>query len=261
MVYSEDDVPLARQMSVCVVIPTYNEAPNIPQLIYRIKTLGIPDLLLLFVDDNSPDGTADLSELLGKESGVTVKVIRRLAKFGLGTAYREGFRWALEEDFNFIIQMDADLSHPPECIPKMLKLLEVYQVVIGSRYVAHGSVDKNWSWSRKLLSWFGNYAIRKIAGLNVVDSTSGFKAYRKSALNSIDFDKTKCRGFGFQVEVVYLCQLLGFKMVELPIVFLDRQVGTSKMSMGIIIEAVIKIVQMRFTFSKDTGKNWQNKGL
>jgi len=244
----ETDIDLSRHTPVCIVIPTYNEADNIPQLVSRIDSLGISDLVLLLVDDNSPDGTADLADLIGKDFEVSVKVLRRSAKAGLGTAYIEGFHWALDRDFNAIIQMDADLSHPPEYITKMLKLLDVCQVVVASRYMNSGSVDKNWNWTRKLLSRVGNYGVRKIAGLKLSDATSGFKAYRKSTLALIDFELTKCKGFGFQCEIAYMCQVMGFKIFELPIVFPRRQFGNSKMSLGIIAEAIVKIIRIRVKF-------------
>jgi len=246
----QNKIDSSRHTSICVVIPTYNEGHNIPRLIARLEALGISDLTILLVDDNSPDGTADLAESMGKDSDICVCILRRTAKSGLGTAYIKGFHWALERDFNMVIQMDADLSHAPECIPKMLQLLDRYQVVVGSRYIANGSVDKHWHWARKFLSWMGNYGIRKIAGLNVNDVTSGFKAYRRSALSCIDFDLVRCRGFGFQSEIAYICQLMNFKIVELPITFSDRQLGNSKMSLGIVTEAIVKIIRMRVKFRK-----------
>ena len=151
----------------------------------------------------------------------------------------------MERELNVIIQMDADLSHSPEYIPKMLQLLDKYQVVVGSRYITNGVVGEDWHWTRKFISWIGNYAIRKIAYLQINDVTSGFKAYRRSALSCIDFDLARCKGFGFQCEIAYICQLMGLKIVELPIIFSDRQLGTSKMSLGIIMEAVVKMIYIR----------------
>lgn len=236
---------LYSSTSICIVVPTYNEADNVPQLITGIEALGISDLTLVLVDDNSPDGTADLAESVGKNSDICVYVLRGRSKSGLGTAYVKGFRWVLEREFNVIIQMDADLSHSPEYIPKMLQLLDKYQVVVGSRYITNGVVDEDWHWTRKFISWIGNYAIRKIAYLQINDVTSGFKAYRRSALSCIDFDLARCKGFGFQSEIAYICQLMGLKIVELPIIFSDRQLGTSKMSLGIIMEAVVKMIYIR----------------
>ena len=162
--------------SVCVVIPTYNEADNLASLVVRIFDLNIDGLRLIIVDDSSPDGTGELARSLSLE--YEIKVISRPSKEGLGTAYKEGFGFALSTDCNFVIQMDADLSHRPEYIPEMLELLKKYDVVVGSRYVDGGVTDQGWSRSRSILSGVGNFGIKLVAGINVNDATSGFKAFR-----------------------------------------------------------------------------------
>ena len=237
--------------AAAIVVPTYNEAENLPLLAERIFSLGVPDMRIIVVDDNSPDGTADVARALRDHYGSRLDIIERSAKNGLGTAYKVGFRQAIEQDANYVIQMDADLSHAPEYIPEFLKELERADVVVGSRYTAGGGVDKEWRFRRHLLSALANYGIRAVVGLKVRDSTTGFKAFRADALRAIDFDEFRCKGFGFQAEVAYACQRRGHRVVEYPITFYDRAHGESKLSLSIILEALWRLFLLR----------WQQKAL
>ena len=230
---------------VAVVVPTYNEAENMPELVSRLFSLGIDDLRLYIVDDNSPDGTAEIARRLSAERDGRIEVISRRAKLGLGTAYIAGFTRALDDGRDYIIQMDADLSHAPDHLPVMLRKLEDADVVVGSRYTEGGGSDPNWGIERRLLSAFGNHLIRFVTGLEVRDVTSGFKAYRADALSSLDMDAFRCKGFGFQSEVAYQCQSKGHVALEHPIIFIDRTKGKSKMSLHIIVEAVWKLTLLR----------------
>ena len=230
---------------VAVVAPTYNEAANMPELVSRLFSLGIGDLRLYIVDDNSPDGTAEVARGLSGEHDGRIEVISRRAKLGLGTAYVTGFTRALEDGCDYVVQMDADLSHVPDHLPVMLRKLEGADVVVGSRYTEGGGSDPGWGLRRRLLSSFGNHVIRLVTGLRVKDVTSGFKAYTAVALSSLDMDSFRCKGFGFQSEVAFQCQSKGYVVLEHPIVFIDRTKGKSKMSMHIIIEAIWKLTLLR----------------
>ena len=230
---------------VAVVAPTYNEAANMPELVSRLFSLGIDDLRLYIVDDNSPDGTAEVARGLSGEHEGRIEVISRRAKLGLGTAYVAGFARALEDGCDYVVQMDADLSHVPDHLPVMLRKLEGADVVVGSRYTEGGGSDPGWGLKRRLLSAFGNHVIRFVTGLRVKDVTSGFKAYTAVALGSLDMDSFRCKGFGFQSEVAFQCQSRGYVVLEHPIVFIDRTKGKSKMSMHIIVEAIWKLTLLR----------------
>ena len=231
---------------VTVVVPTYNEANNLPELADRVFALDIPNTRLIVVDDNSPDGTADVArELAGRFKG-KLDVIRRPAKLGLGTAYIEGFSRALAQESEYVVQMDADLSHPPEYIPALLEGLRRADVVVGSRYVRGGRIDHSWSLKRRLLSQFANFGFRIAAGLKVRDTTSGFKAYRASALRSLALSQLRCSGFGFQAEVAFVCQRQRYRVAEYPIVFTDRARGKSKMSAFIVLEALWRLLLLRW---------------
>lgn len=232
--------------TAAIVVPTYNEAENLPLLAERIFSLGVPDMRIIVVDDNSPDGTADVAQALGDRYDNRLDLIERSAKSGLGTAYKIGFRHAIEQHANYVIQMDADLSHAPEYIPEFLRELEHADVVVGSRYTEGGGVDKEWRFRRHLLSALANHGIRAVVGLKVKDSTTGFKAFRADALRAIDFDEFRCKGFGFQAEVAYACQRRGHRVVEYPITFYDRAHGESKLSLGIILEAFWRLFLLRW---------------
>jgi dolichol-phosphate mannosyltransferase len=231
---------------VAVVVPTYNEAANLPELAERIFALGISNARLIVVDDSSPDGTAQLARELSRKFDGRVEVIQRPGKQGLGTAYVQGFSRALAEGADYVLQMDADLSHAPEYIPSFLEALKDADVVVGSRYARGGGVDKKWSLKRRLLSSSANLGIRTAAGLRVKDATSGFKAFRSSVLKSLEGVKFQCRGFGFQAEVAHACQRRGYKVVEYPIIFVDRTKGKSKMSFSIIFEALWRLWLLRW---------------
>ncbi len=223
-------------MDVLVVLPTFNESENIDRVLRRIRG-ALGDATILVVDDGSPDGTADIAETIGKELG-NIEVMRRHEKSGLGSAYRAGFRWGLDRGFDACIEMDADLSHEPEALPELVApLSEGHDLAIGSRYVPGGSIP-NWAWHRRLLSRGGNVYASTLLGLGVADSTSGFRAYSASILDRIDLEDIKAEGYGFQIEMTYEAKRAGAAVVEVPIRFVDRVDGESKMSMSIVVEAL-----------------------
>ncbi len=223
-------------MDVLVVLPTYNESENIEHVLRRIRS-ALPAATVLVVDDGSPDGTAVLAEVLGKELG-SIEVLRRTAKSGLGSAYRAGFRWGLDRGFDACIEMDADLSHEPEALPSLVAPLEEgKELTIGSRYIP-GGVIPNWAWHRRLLSRGGNLYASALLGLGVADATAGFRAYAASLLERIDLDQVRAEGYGFQIEMTYAARRAGADIVEVPIRFVDRVEGESKMSAFIIVEAL-----------------------
>jgi dolichol-phosphate mannosyltransferase len=223
-------------MNVLVVLPTYNEAENVDRVLRRIHQ-ALPSATVLVVDDGSPDGTAEIAEVLGKELG-NIEVMRRLEKAGLGSAYRAGFRWGLDQGFDACVEMDADLSHEPEALPELIAPLSAgHEVVIGSRYVPGGSIP-DWTWHRRLLSRGGNVYASLLLGLGVADSTAGFRAYSASVLDRIDLDQVKAEGYGFQIEMTYHAKRAGASVIEVPIRFVDRVEGESKMSLFIVIEAL-----------------------
>lgn len=232
-----------------VVIPTYNEAENIPKLVGELFALGIPDLSILIVDDNSPDGTGEIAEEIASRHPDLVHVIRRPAKMGLGTAYVTGFRYALERGARYIIQMDADFSHSPSYIPIMLDKIQDYDVVIGSRYVPGGKVDERWGLNRVLLSWWANVVyVPLILGLRIKDSTSGFRCYRREVLEAIGLARVRSNGYVFQVEMAYLCDKLGFRIAEIPIYFEDRRIGKSKMDFPVKLEAALRVWEIKWRY-------------
>ncbi len=232
-----------NQPRLAVVVPTYNEADNLPELVKRLFALSIPNARLIVVDDGSPDGTGAVATELGRQTDGRVELIQRNEKLGLGTAYVTGFKRALVAA-DYVVQMDADLSHKPEYLPGMLEDLGKADVVVGSRYVSGGGVDESWSIYRRFLSYGGNVGIRAISGVKVKDATSGFKAFRSSALGALDLDALRCKGFAFQAEVAHACQRKGHRVVEHPIVFDDRVRGQSKMSLGIVLEAVWRLLPL-----------------
>ena len=199
----------------------------------------------MIVDDSSPDGTAEVGRRLSGVYQGRIQVIQRTGKQGLGTAYLVGFDQALQDGVGYIVQMDADLSHAPEEVPRLLHLLRRYDVAVGSRYVDGGGVDADWSTRRRLLSYLANLGIRGIAGLGVRDATSGFKAYRASVIRSLAQGGFRCKGFGFQTEVAHACQRMGCEVAEHPILFVDRARGRSKMSVNIALEALWQLAFLR----------------
>lgn len=227
-------------MRTLVVIPTYQEAANITALLAAIHDAA-PDVHVLVVDDNSPDGTAALAEAAAAESGA-VKVLRRPGKAGLGSAYRHGFRVALDEGYEAIVSMDADFSHDPAVIPQLLAALDGADAAIGSRYVPGGGTP-NWPVHRRLLSRWGNRYTCALLGLRVRDATSGFRAYRAGALAAIEPDTTQAEGYAFLTELVRRLTLQRRAIVEVPITFVDRRYGVSKMSGRIILESMVRVTR------------------
>lgn len=232
-------------MKVVVVIPTYNEAENLEDLASAIFSLPIPDISLLIIDDNSPDGTGDIADSLAKRHRDRFKVLHRKQKLGLGTAYIQGFREAIAWGAEVIVEMDADFSHDPKYLTLLVENIQDNDVVVASRYTKGGEADRDWGVSRIMLSGFGNLYASLFTGVKVKDSTSGFKAFRKHVIESMDFDSFICKGFAFQIEMAYLCQKQGFRITEIPVKFTDRRKGVSKINYRIIIEALIKIPMMR----------------
>ena len=230
-------------MSTFVVIPTYNERENIERLIPTILGLS-PDLEVLVVDDASPDGTGEYVESLCK-GNPRVHVVHREGKLGLGSAYIRGFKEVLQTGAARIVQMDADFSHDPEMIPEMLGELDGHDVVIGSRYLKGANVV-NWPLSRLFLSYFANVYARVVTGLPLCDSTGGFKCFRSNVLASIELDRVHSDGYSFQIEINFRCWRKGFRIKEIPIVFVDRHAGTSKMSRRIVWEAVWVVWRLGF---------------
>lgn len=235
-------------MKLTIIIPTYNEAENLPKLVASLFALSLDQLTVLVVDDNSTDGTGEIADGLAAEYKGRFSVIHRSGKLGLGTAYIEGFERALAEKADAIGQMDADFSHPVEKIPVMLEALNSCDSVIGSRYVTGGNVDQDWPLWRKRLSAFGNFYARTILGLPVRDATGGFRLWRRETLLQMPLDMVRSNGYAFQVEITYIAHRLGFKFKEIPIYFADRRWGISKMSFRIQSEAAIRVWQMLFSY-------------
>jgi dolichol-phosphate mannosyltransferase len=222
-----------------IVLPTYQEADNVATVLRRIRA-AVPTARILVVDDNSPDGTAPLAEAVGSELG-GIDVLRRTAKAGLGSAYRDGMRWGLDHGFEIVVEMDADLSHDPADLPRLLSGVEDgADLVVGSRYIPGGSIPA-WSWSRRILSRQGNRYAAILLHLPVTDATSGFRAYRASVLAEMGLDRVRADGYGFQIEMVYRVAAAGAKVVEIPIRFADRTQGQSKMSGRIVAEALLLV--------------------
>lgn len=227
-----------------VVIPTYNEADNISRIIPEVLGRD-PDISVLVVDDNSPDGTAKLVKEL-PQFGKRVFILERPGKAGLGPAYRAGFKWVLENtDAECIFEMDADFSHDPSALDEFLTEIQHYDVVLGSRYL-HGITVVNWPLSRVILSVLANLYARLVTGIKIKDSTGGFKCFRRNVLEAMPLDKIRSDGYSFQIEMNVHCWRQGFSMKEIPIMFVDRQVGTSKMSKSIIWEAIWMVWAIRF---------------
>ena len=235
---------MSRIESISVVIPTYNEAENLRLMVAALRSLPIPDLRILVVDDNSPDGTGKIADDLASVPENHLTVIHRAGKLGLGTAYRTGFRAALAERTQAVAQMDCDFSHPPDALLRMADLLEHCDVAVGSRYIAGGGIDDRWSAGRRWLSLWGSLYSRLILGLQVKDTTAGFKLWQHEALQGIDLDRIHSNGYVFQVEMAFVAQQLGYHICETPIHFEDRHIGRSKMSMEIKLEAAWRIWQV-----------------
>ena len=230
-------------MKAIVIIPTYNEKGNIAKLAGEILAQH-PDIHILFVDDNSPDGTGLLADELAAANN-RISVIHRPGKLGLGSAYCEGFRKAMELGADYLIEMDADFSHDPSILPLFLETIKVSDLVIGSRYLNGVSVV-NWPLRRLMLSYFASIYTRFITGLDIMDCTSGFKCFRRSTIEAINLDAITSDGYSFQIEMNYRCKEKGFRIVEVPIIFIDRHAGSSKMSRKIVCEAVFMVWKLKF---------------
>jgi dolichol-phosphate mannosyltransferase len=239
----DDEGGLQRERAL-VIVPTYNERENIARLIDNVLAQD-PRLEILVVDDGSPDGTADIVDRMIAAS-TRVNILRRPRKMGLGTAYVAGFRWALERGYDFVFEMDADFSHDPSQLPEFLRAIQSADLVLGSRY-REGKVSVvNWPISRLILSYFANVYARRVTGLQVWDATGGFKCFRRSVLEAIDLNEVRSNGYAFQIEMSYRAVRRGFRIVEIPIVFVDRTEGTSKMSKTIVREAVWMVWRLRW---------------
>ncbi len=234
-------------MRTTVVIPTYNEAENLPKLVSALFSLPL-DLKLLVVDDNSPDGTGQIAEDLARTHPKRIDVLHRPGKMGLRSAYLNGFQKILDGDAQAIVQMDADFSHDPAKLVEMSRMLDSADIVLGSRYVQGGSVDEKWPLWRKWLSAFGNFYARSILGLPLHDVTTGFRMWRAETLKQMPFERIQSSGYIFLVEMIYLAHCLEFKVGEVPIYFADRRFGKSKMSLKIQIEAAIRIWQVLWNY-------------
>ncbi len=232
-------------MKTIVVIPTYNESENIEKLIGEIFSVK-NDMHILVVDDNSPDGTADIVKNM-MENDERIHIIERPGKMGLGTAYRDGFRYALDQGFEAIFEMDADFSHDPKEIPNFLEALKDNDLVIGSRYISGVNVV-NWPLSRLILSYGANFYTRMVTWMPIKDATGGFKCFRAEKLKEINLSRVKSNGYGFQIEMNYRMWKKGARIKEIPIIFIDRRSGVSKMSKNIIWEAIFLVWKLKFAF-------------
>jgi dolichol-phosphate mannosyltransferase len=238
-------------MSNIVIIPTFKEKENIEAIVTAISSLPV-QFDILIIDDNSPDGTADLVKNM-QPSYPNLHLVVREGKLGLGTAYITGFKWALERDYSYIYEMDADFSHDPRDLIRLYKTCseDGADLAIGSRYISGVNVV-NWPLSRVLMSYFASIYVRLITGMKIMDTTAGFKCYKRQVLESIRPDKIRSVGYGFQIEMKFTAWKLGYKIVEVPIIFTDRKVGASKMTGGIFNEALWGVLRMklRSTFTK-----------
>ena len=229
-------------MKALVVIPTYNERENLTELLRQIFAQGLP-LEVLIIDDNSPDGTGAVADGLA-QADPRVHVMHRAAKMGLGSAYVAGFRYALERDYDAVFEMDADFSHNPESLPVFLRELESADLVVGSRYL-HGVTVVNWPLKRLVLSYGANVYSRVITGIPIKDLTGGFKCFRRLVLESVDLSRVRSDGYGFQIEMNYKAWRKGFRIKEIPIMFVDRRAGESKMNRRIVWEAAWMVWRLR----------------
>ncbi len=230
-------------MKGLVIIPTYNERENIPRLVPLVLAQD-ERLEVLIIDDASPDGTGELADQLAAENP-RLHVLHRAGKLGLGTAYIAGFRWGIERGYDWLFEMDADFSHDPTHLPAFIEALDDYDVVLGSRYLEGRVTVINWPITRLILSYGANVYARMVTGLPVADATGGFKAFRRQVLEAIDLSRVESEGYAFQIEMSFRAWKKGFKLAEIPIVFVDRTLGESKMSKKIIREAVWKVWKLR----------------
>ena len=234
-------------MRISVVTPTYNEAENLPLLISALFALPL-DLRVLIVDDNSPDGTGAIADQLAVSHPGRVHVLHRAGKLGLRSAYLEGFRIALEDGADAVVQMDADFSHDPAALVEMAAALETHDAVIGSRYIPGGSVDERWPLWRKWLSAFGNFYARTILDMPLQDVTTGYRLWRSETLNGMPLDRIRANGYVFLVEMAYMAHRLGYEIGQTPIYFADRRWGKSKMSLRIQLEAALRVWEVKWAY-------------
>ncbi len=228
-------------MQLTLIIPTYNEAENLPKIVPVLFALPIPDLRILIVDDASPDGTGEVARSLASEYPGRLDLHSRRAKLGLGTAYLTGFKIALDAGAEAVGQMDADFSHPTEKLVELLAALEHHDVAIGSRYVPGGSLDERWPIWRRWLSAFGNFYARSILSLPIRDVTGGFRLWKRHTIEGMPLERVRSSGYVFQVELAFLAHHLGYSITEIPIYFADRRWGQSKMSLSIQLEAALRV--------------------
>ncbi|MBR1725369.1 MAG: polyprenol monophosphomannose synthase [Muribaculaceae bacterium] len=229
-----------------VIIPTYNEKENIQRMIETVLAIAEHQFDILIIDDNSPDGTGDIVDGLVAQHPDRVHIIKRAGKLGLGTAYITGFKWALSQGYDYVIEMDADFSHPPDKLYELQAACATggADVAVGSRYKTGVNVV-NWPMSRVLMSYYASAYVRLVTGMSVRDTTAGFVCYRRQVLQAIDLDNVEFKGYAFQIEMKFTAHRMGFKIVEVPIVFVNRVLGTSKMSSGIFGEALFGVVKLR----------------
>lgn len=226
-----------------VIIPTYNERENVGRIVPRVLEKD-PAFHVLVVDDNSPDGTGEVADELAADEP-RLHVLHRAGKEGLGKAYIAGFRWGLEREYELLVEMDADFSHHPDNLPEMVEMAQDFDVVVGSRYVDGRVTVVNWPMSRLLISFFGSWYARTITGLPLRDATGGFNCWRREVLESLDLSRIQSNGYAFQIELKFRAWRKGFRLVEVPIVFTERDTGESKMSKKIVREAVWKVWKLR----------------
>jgi dolichol-phosphate mannosyltransferase len=234
-------------MRITIILPTYNEAENLPNLVSALFSLPL-DLNVVVVDDNSPDGTGKIADELARQHPNKFYVLHRTGKLGLRSAYMEGFHKAFEQGAGAVVQMDADFSHDPAVLPEMARRIAMNDVVIGSRYVTGGSLDDRWPVWRKALSSFGNFYARTILRSPLHDMTTGYRMWRREALQAMPLDRIRSSGYIFLVEMAYVAYLMGFRISEVPIHFADRRWGKSKMSLKIQLEAAIRIWDVKYHY-------------
>lgn len=244
-------------MQLTVIVPTYNEAENLPKLVSALFALPLPDLKILIVDDNSPDGTGQLADDLATSYPDRISVLHRIGKLGLRTAYLEGFKIAIANGAEAVGQMDADFSHDPDKLVEMINALEKADVALGSRYVEGGSVDRQWPLWRKWLSAFGNNYARIVLGFPLRDVTTGYRLWRREALLGMPLDRIHANGYVFLVEMAYMAFCLRYRFAQVPIYFADRRWGKSKMSFKIQFEAAFRLWQVRWNY-RDLRRNGES---
>lgn len=242
---------MASFQKIFILVPTYNERESITKLVEAIIALKIPNLDIVIIDDNSPDGTGDIADQLAHRLHPAIHVIHRNGKTGLGPAYSDGFRYALAQGADLIFEMDADLSHDPAHLSAFLSQAQQYDLVIGSRYVPGGGIV-NWGFPRRLISWCGNLYARAVLGVPIRDLTSGFKCFRREVLRRIGIEKLSSIGYVFQIETTYKAYKAGFRITEIPIIFTEREHGASKFNFAIFIGAFYKVLMLRVSRGRES---------